>query len=316
MQQHVRALSLMGLILASTTLQADPWWTGPLLAPGGHTIPAGHTNFEMYGFYNDNDGIYNRHWKFTHSAESTSLIGNPVFTHGLADRLDIQYGVPYSYNRKLGKSYHHISDTGVTLGYQLLEQNNARWRPDVRFTLGEIIPTGKFEGLMPVNNGTDSTGLGSYQTVGTLIFQLQTQFNDINYLRTRLSFNYAYAANTGITGVSSYGGLDSTRGTIDPGDLFSVDLAGEFSLNQNWVLVMEGYFATRQAVKFSGYAGMDAFGNIPTIGSDSSLDITMAPAIEYNFSPNLGIIAGSWFTVTGKEAAEFRSIVIAVNAYW
>lgn len=312
----IRTLGLVYLLIGCNTVQADPWWTGPLLAPAGHSVPAGHTNFELYEFHTDNDGIYNRHWKLTHTADTISDVINPIFTHGLTDRLDIQFGVPYAFNRGTSGSSNHISDTGVTLGYQLIEQKDSRWRPDIRFTIQEIIPTGRFHDLSPVNNGAGSTGLGSYQTAASLNMQLLTQFTDIHYLRTRLSLSYVYASDASIHGLSSYGGTPQTDGVVDPGNLSSIDLAGEFSLTQHWVAVMEGYFATRDAARFRGTPGFTSNGVLAKIGNDNVDEITLAPAIEYNFNANVGIIGGVWFTVAGKDTSEFQSIVVALNAYF
>lgn len=312
----VRSFGLIFLLAACTTAQADPWWTGPLLAPAGHSIPAGHTNVELYGFHTDNDGIYNRHWKLTHTASAISDVINPLFTHGLTDKIDIQLGIPYVFNRTVKGSSNHISDTGVTLGYQLIEQKNARWRPDVRFTIQEIIPTGRFLDLSPVNNGAGSTGLGSYQTAASLNFQLLTAFTDVHYLRTRLSISYVEASHVNIHSVSSYGGTPTTDGRIDPGNLASLDIAGEFSLTQNWVAVMEGYFAKRDSAVFRGFPGFKPDGTLASLGNDTVEEITIAPAIEYNFNANVGIIGGVWFTLAGKDTAEFQSLVIALNAYF
>ncbi|CEK10436.1 transporter family protein [Legionella hackeliae] len=301
---------------SSLTWAGGPWFTGPLLAPAGHTIPRGHTNLEVYGFYTDNEGIYTRHWKLIHTPRSESIVGNPIFSHGLTDKLDIQYGIPYVYNKNQGASAQGLGDTSVALGYQLLEQKGSSWRPDLRVTVQEIIPTGKFETLNPLNNGADATGLGSYQTGIAFNFQHLRQIGETHYLRTRLSLNYLHAYDVDIEGASSFGGTTQTLGTINPGSLFTADLAAEFTLTQNWVAVMEGYYASRAATRFRGFIGNDAQGNPASIGHGDIEEITLSPAIEYNFSPNIGIIAGPWFTVSGRETTKFISYVAAINAYW
>ncbi|MDI9819301.1 MULTISPECIES: transporter [unclassified Legionella] len=293
-----------------------PWLTGPLLAPAGHTIPKGHSNLELYGFYTVNEGIYNRHWRLIHTPRSESTIVNPIFSHGLTDKLDIQYAVPYIYNHNRGSSSQRLGDTSVTLGYQLLEQKESKWLPDLRVTLQEVIPTGRFESLNPLNNGADATGLGSYQTGLALNFQHLMQLGETHYLRSRFSVGYLYASSTSINGLSSYGGTPQTSGSIDPGNLLSVDLAGELTLTQNWVAVMEAYYASRSATRFRGFVGNNEQGLPASIGHADIEEITLAPAIEYNFSPNIGIIAGPWFSVRGRETSDFISYVVAFNAYW
>lgn len=316
MTQTVSKFVLVGVLcLLVNKINAGPWWTGPLLAPAGHTIPRGHTNLEVYAFITDVEGVYNSFGKVTHTPGDKNYVGNPLFSHGLTDKIDVQFSVPFSYNRNMDAHYHRISDVGATLGYQLLEQKQSIW-PDLRVTLQEIIPTGRYEHLDPANNGSDSTGLGSYQTATNFNFQQQTHFSGVHYLRTRLSLGYVYANPVHIAGFSSYGGNALTDGKIRPGNMVTADLAGEFSLTQHWVAVMEGFASRRKASTFKGRPGIDLQGNPLKVGHDLSKQITLAPAVEYNFTSNIGIIAGIWFTLNGRDTAEFTSTVIALNAYW
>lgn len=295
---------------------AEPWYTGPLLAPAGHTIPAGHTNFEMYGFYTRNNGTFDRHWRLIHTPANESTILNPIFSHGLTDKIDIQYGVPYSFNRNQGASSNGISDASVTLGYQLLEQKDSKWMPDLRISLQEVIPSGEYELLSPTNNGTDANGLGSYQTGLALNFQHLLQLTEVNYLRTRLSLGFMYANDVRLHGINVYGGSIDTNGTLDPGNLVSADLAAELNLTQNWVVVMETYVANREGTKFRGNPGLTNAGLPAPIGHDVVNQVTIAPAIEYNFNANVGLIGGVWLSGTGQDTSDFASYVLALNAYW
>jgi hypothetical protein len=294
---------------------AGPWFTGPLLAPAGHTIPRGHSNLEIYGFYTINEGVYNRNWKLIHTPRSKSFVGNPIFSHGITDRLDVQYSVPYVYNSNQGATHQGLGDTSALLGYQALEQKDSRWRPDLRVVVQEIIPTGRFETLDPLNNGADATGLGSYQTGIAFNFQNLQSFKD-HYLRTRLSLNYLIPSRVTVRGLSSFGGTPQTLGSVNPGDLFTVDLATEFTLTQNWVAVMEAYYASRNPTSFRGFIGNDATGMLANLGHGDIDEITLAPAIEYNFSGNVGVIVGPWFTVAGRDTTNFISYVAALNIYW
>lgn len=295
---------------------ADPWFTGPILAPAGRTMPNGHTNLEIYGFYSLNTGFYNNHWKKVHDLTSNSSVLNPIFTHGIADKIDVQFSLPYVYNGFQGLHKAEMGDTAVALGYQLLEQKKSKWRPNLRFTVQEIIPSGSFTQLDPANNGTDASGLGSYQTAFTLNFQHLAQISEVNYFRTRLSLNYVYARTAHINGLSSYGGTEMTFGDIKPGNMVSADLAAELTLTQNWVAVMETYLARRQATHFRGFIGVDSDGFPGSIGHDTVDLISLAPAIEYNFTPTIGLIAGPWFSVAGRNSAHFITYVLALNAYW
>ena len=306
--------SIMALMVCNA-FSASPWFTGPLLAPAGKTIPAGHFNIETYGFFTKNIGVYNRHWKLVHTGSSDSTVLNPLLSYGLADRVDVQFSLPYIINHSFEATGKHIGDTSALLGLQLWEQKESRWSPNIRFTIQEIIPTGRFENLNPNSNGTDGTGIGSYQTVLGLNFQHLLPLG-AHYLRTRLSLGYLHAQPVTVHGLNSFGGNAFTKGSVTPGNMSTVDLAGEFTITQNWVAVMEGYYFNRDRTTFRGYTGVNSKGLPLIIGHNLMAEISLAPAIEYNFSPNFGIIAGVWYSVRGKDAADFKSTVIAFNAYW
>lgn len=313
----MRQFSIASLLFfISFSLQADPWFTGPILAPNGHTIPKGHTNLELYGFDFDVDGIYDRHWKLIHIPRNQSIQFNPIVTHGFSDWFDIQLSLPYSWNKTPNNSYNRLSDVAIFADFQALTQGQARWRPDLKIAIQEIFPTGRFDSLEETGNGDDATGTGSYQTGLYFDFQHLLPVGIDHSLRTRLSLGYTYAAKVRVNGVSTYGGSANTMGKVRPGNMFSLDLAGEFTLTQHWVAVMEGYFATRGATSFSGFPGNRPDGQLAVIGHDVIDAISLAPAIEYNFSPSTGLIIGPWFTIRGRETADFVALVAALNLFF
>ena len=304
------------LIINCSSAVADPWFTGPILAPAAEVVELGHMNLEIYGYHIQDIGTFNRHGKIIHTGASQTTQYNPQITYGLTDKIDTQFSLPYAVNHSDGQTGRYIGDTSELLGFQLLEQKDTRWRPDLRITVQEIIPTGRYDNLDPNSLGTDGTGLGSYQTALGLNFQHLLPFGGNYYLRTRLALSYVIAQPLDITGLSTYGGTTKTRGKMNPGNLMSIDLAAELSVTQNWVAVMEGYYMRRQATKFQGTVGLNENGLPGTIGYHNVKELSLAPAIEYNFSANYGIIGGVWYSVTGTDAPDFQSIVIAFNAYW
>lgn len=306
---------VLWLCLFSLTSQARPWFTGPILAPTGQVTKLGHFDLETYGTYAENIGQFNRHWRFTRTPASYSTQINPLFTYGLSSWADTQISIPYAVNRSRGQQYQSLGDVYLLIGLQILEQNQSAWRPDLRLVLQETFPTGRYQNLNPLNQGTDATGQGSYLTHIGLNFQHLSQFTDVHFLRERLVLNYIAGRPVAIHGYSSYGGNFLTDGQLKPGSLWSIDLAGEFTVTQNWVAVMEAYYFSRAADRFRGITGATHQGLPLMIGSSPSAELSFAPAIEYNFSANFGIIAGFWFSVLGKSATDFRSTVIALNYY-
>ena len=311
-----RIMTFMFILGFSPLVDAAPWYTGPLLAPSGKTVALGHFDFEMYGFSTTTTSVFDHRGKKLNVPKLSTLQGNPLLTYGLADNVDIQLSIPFTKNRFLGKTAEHIGDTSLLLGFQVLTQKPGSIPPDLKITLQEIFPTGRFDSLNPTDKGVGATGAGSYQSAINFNFQELTAFSDVHYLRTRLSLTYLYSFAHTINGSSAIGGSLDTHGVDRPGSLISADLAGELSITQHWVGVMEMYYLQHQAGSFKGTLGFDEEGLLAKIGQPKIELLSIAPAIEYNFSEHYGIIGGVWMAVSGKNAPEFTSAVIAFNVYW
>lgn len=308
---------ILAFLIVNQIALAAPWFTGPLLAPAGHTIPKGHTNLEIYGLDIFTNGRYDNFGTILHSPTFRSFVVNPLITHGFTEWLDVQFNAPYVYNSTRGAHYSRLGDVALTFGFQLIEQNNSPKRMDVRVLVQETIPTGRYDHLNPAKYGTDSTGLGSYHTQLGLDFQYLWQVFQTHYLRTRLILTRLYTASTYVAGLNSYGGTIVTAGKVKPGAENGIDLAFEYTLTQNWVAVMEGTMTDGQATRFNGILTIGNLGGPDAaIGHGRYKVKALAPALEYNFSGNLGLIGGVWFPVSGKNTSHFMTYVLALNAYW
>lgn len=314
---QLRKLFCMWLIFQVNLVHAEtPWLTGPFLAIAGSVTPLGVANLQILAFAVNNVGSYDENGKNIPIQPVQNDLLTPQFTVGLTDKIDIQYILPYNYNHTFNHSNQHIGDGSVMLGYQALSQDNNSLTPDLRITIQEVFPTGRYSKLNPEVNGSDSTGLGSYQTQLSFNFQYLYKFYKEHYLNAQLNLSGQVASHTTLAGVNVYGGDINTLGNISPGSIFSTDFAGEFTLTQNWVLVMEGYLVFRQASRFKNAALAEREDSLAVLGTGSTSMISFAPAVEYNFSEQYGIIAGSWFTVAGRNTTAFNSFAIAFNAIW
>jgi hypothetical protein len=294
---------ILALCLVSQIVCAEPWMTGPLLAPSGKTIPKGHVNFEPYGFYT----VYPQGFK--------NLEAVPIISVGVLDFLDLQTTVPFDYSWQGSKRGGGVGDFSIAAGLQILRQQKNNWLPDFRFVIQEVFPTGDFENLDPDKAGTDQTGLGTYHTYFGFNFQRLTQFQNDHYLRTRLDLTGAVATTVKVHGVNVFGGAPDTFGRVRPGNSYSADLAFEYSLTQNWVPVFEVLYARSTGSHFNGNPGFTPGGTFANVGGSGGEQTSLAPALEYNFSPNLGIIGGVWFSVSGGRSAKFTSVALAINYY-
>lgn len=315
--QQLRGIVVTFLLICASTAIAGPWFTGPLLAPAGHTVPKGHINFEMYGLDVRANGHFNDNGKKVRTPLFQSIVGNPVFTYGVTDWMDVQALTPYVRNSTRGVNSEGYGDLTGVIGLQVMEQKESKWKPSLRFAISETFPTGKFEYLSPQLAGTDATGLGSYMTQLALNFQHLTQVFDTHYLRTRLSLTRLYSSKVKVHGLNSYGGVVDTDGQIATGIENDADLAFEFTLTQNWVAVMEGYVSEGKATRFNGILSLNNIGGPSvSIGSGDFFETALAPAIEYNFNEHIGLIGGVWFPLSGKNTSDYVAYLLALNAYW
>jgi hypothetical protein len=299
-------LRLLFLLFFTNAAIASPWFTGPLLAPAGRTIPKGHFNFEPYGFYTE----------YASPPGFKNVEVTPILTVGINSFMDFQAGLPWDYSWDHGQHGRGIGDFGLGFGFQAFKQKQGSLIPDLRIVLQETIPTGRFENLSPQKIFTDQTGFGAYQSIVGLNFQKLFTFGHEHYLRSRLSLAAVFPHGVPVEGINTFGGNEFTAGRVYPGNNYSVDCAVEFTLNQHWVPVMEALYVHSDSTFFNGNPGFAPDGTVGVIGGKGGDSASLAPAIEYNFTANLGVIAGVWFSVTGPHAAKFISSTVAINYYF
>lgn len=325
-------------IFSETT---GPWFTGPLLAEPAETIAPGEVNLELFNFYIDSNAVYSNKAKVTSDTPNQNNQLIPQLTIGLVPRVDIELQPVLINNYFKGKTITGIGDTTLILGMQALKQREGTPLPDLRMTLTEILPSGHYEGLSQQNYALNATGLGSYQTGIDLNFQKLIPLKGNYYLNAHWSVGYLYGSAVHVKGYSSYGGSALTNGDVKPGSVYTIDLAGELSLSQHWVAVLEGFYQYQDADRFYGDYGnlnfnfpkktrreirealsrlvpnkhniSSLFLEIPKIGNATMDMFSLAPALEYNFSKKFGIIMGSWFSFYGKNTIDFGSFAMGIN---
>lgn len=323
------SIALTLLCLINHSLYAEPWFTGPLLVNWINNVEKGHANLFFLSNYSSGNSIYNNAWHTIATQPYSSAQVSPTLTYGLTDYIAVQLNSLYILNHiqrlglQQGATAQHIGDTLMLLGVQILRQKNHDSVPDVSLSLNQLFPTGKYDELSATSNGTDVTGAGSYQTGLSANVRYLYQFDEQHFLNSYLSLTYTHANDVSVNGLTAYGVETTKREHLRPGDYVVMNLASEFSLTQNWVIVMEAVWLSQQATSFHGSVGTT--GAHPFISHDinnlnlingSRIQLSVAPEIEYNFSANFGLIAGVWFTPAGRNAPNIITPALAFNAYW
>lgn len=287
-----------------------PWLTGPLLAPSGLTIPAGHYNIEPYIFIIANTARYDSHWKPVKMETFWNNYFQPQFQFGFTNWVDFEFSPTLFYNYTKGAVKWVVGDMPVLFDFQLYKGrgNTTDWITTLKLVLKETVPIGKYQKLDPKKLATDVGGGGSWQTALGLVWGNLFYLGKGHFLTGRFSCQYTLPAPTHVKNLNAYGGGPGTTGTVYPPQNFQIDVGTELTFTQRWVLALDLVGSWSGATRFKGTTTVS--NTAPT-----SAQFSLAPAIEYNWNTDLGIIFGPWFTVAGRNAIQFTSGVFALNYY-
>lgn len=288
----------------------NPWYTGPLITGSASNVSPGNVEFQPYLFLTMDHAQYNGHRKSI-DAPNTYII-NPLalVQTGITNWWDVNI-IPQAFFRwKRGAYGGDFADLPLLFGFQLMKETP--YIPKMRLLIGEVFPTGKFNHLSPSKNGLDASGAGVFATSFGFNISKVFWWSKLHPFAMRLATTYNVSDNkVSVRGFNAYGGGYGTKGKVSVGNSYSLDLGMELSLTQKWVLANDiVYIASNKSV-FRGYAGVTADGLPASAGAPSSDQLSLSPAIEYNVSDTAGFIGGLWFSVTGRNSANFASLVLS-----
>ncbi|MEP7066451.1 MAG: transporter [Gemmatimonadota bacterium] len=283
----------------------DAWWTGPMLAASPNTLPAGHILLEPYFF----------------DVKTAHTNGFGTLTYalvGLFDRLTVGSIIITGWNKPddgTPSSGMGLGDVTMQATYRLTRSAKGSWVPITAVVLQETLPTGKFDRL----GHRPSDGLGSGSYTSSIAFYAQSYYWLANHriLRMRLNLTQSFSNSANLHDVSVYGTPDGFRGTAKPGAVFASGIAAEYSLTQRWVLAFDAQFNHYWNTRVSGFDSNDpvSVANAPSIllNSGSHHSFAFAPALEYSWTPNIGVLLGTRFIPAGKGTISSITPAIAIN---
>lgn len=291
-----------------------PWLTGSLLSPAGDVIPNGHYNYEPYLYVGTNFGTYNSHWGTKRANNLHTVISQTIFEAGLPANFDFQIYPQFSWNHTHGASSWDINDIPWGFDYQLLSSEGSQWWPKIKLSFFANLPVGKYQKLNPGKQRTDVGGSGSWFPNIGIVFGRLFWFGGNHFLNVRASADYTFPTSVHVKGYNTYGGGRHTRGRVFPGQFVTSIFAFEYTWTQRWAFAMDTVYTHYNKTRFKGHRGKTK--GIPNqVGGPSSEVLSFAPAFEYNWSVNVGLIAGCWFTAAGRNTIRFANGVIAINIY-
>lgn len=293
----------------------NPWYTGPLLAPSATLIEPGSYNIQPYLFTTWNYGKYQQSGKMERSPTLFQIYPQMPFQFGITSWMQGVITLKAQYNKENGRSFFDFADLPISLGFPLLKQGP--YVPAILFSIQEVFPTGKYQKLNPTKNGIDATGSGAYVTNFYLNFGKVVWWWWLSHpMAFRLSLEYSVPSNVNVKGFNAYGGGYDTLGKVHPGQTFSADFGYEFSFTQHWALALDIVYNYSFKTTFNGYPGRvakDINADLASVGGPYNDQLSLAPAVEYNWNENLGLIVGAWFTLWGRNSTAFASGVFSLE---
>jgi hypothetical protein len=306
------ALAFIVPLAASATAPGEANFTGPLVTPAVNSMPAGMFNIEPYLIHTNTRGSYDntgdrrerrpmlRQWQ----------VALPMM-YALTDTNFVQLTLNAS--RTSGDGLHtdgmRMGDTSVRFQQRLRGPDADGGGLVLAFALAQRLPTGKYHHLD--TNPLNGTGNGAMRTTLALGAQQLHWLADGHAIRWRAQL--AWSPSPGrirVRDSSVYGTAAGFRGHARLGQAWNASVAAEYVLDPRWVLVGEAIWNRASAVTLGGVA---ANGPVVAARLAPSQEFSLAPAVEYHFSPNLGLIAGVQFTVAGRNTAAYVAPQVALN---
>ncbi len=291
------------------------WLVGPLLTPSAHVVPKGHFNYEPYLYGSTTYGGYNSRWHGVKLPQNVyQIYTQQNFQIGMPYLMDFTFTPQFAWNYTEGAGHWVLNDMPFGFDFQLHYRQPKEWFPSVKLAIRANFPLGKYQRLNPKKLGQDIGGSGSWTPSIAINMSRMLWFGGVQFLSLRWSVGYAFPTPVHVKGFNAYGGGHHTRGTVFPGQNLQVLFGMEYTWTRHWAFALDLDYSHNNKTRFKGHKGKTA--GVPNvIGRPSSEQFSLAPAFEYNWSANVGMIAGVWFTVAGRNSGEFAQGVVAVNIY-
>ncbi|KDU95876.1 hypothetical protein CFR78_03760 [Komagataeibacter rhaeticus] len=290
------------------------WYTGSLVSPSGALTKAGVFAWEPYvaysqpvGYLGSTGGSMPVHDR-AHAVSSFTL-----YKYSLTNSVSLQMTPDISYGWRRGHggttSGLKMGDLPVDVMWRYLDADPRRYIPALSLFVGVAFPSGDYTRL---GRNEDGVGTGTYTFRLALTEQSTYTLPGHHELRLRMWGTFRRALTQAhIADTSSYGTTAGFRGLAHPGMYGESGFSLEYGVNQKWVIAMD---LARDWANGAVVRGHDAQGRYQTLTGQASGDWLVAPAVEYNWSPRFGVIAGVTAIFAGHNTGQVISPQVAFNS--
>jgi hypothetical protein len=310
-------LAFAGPALAQQQLQQSDseaairaqWFTGTLLSPSPGVPRGGVLGVEPYLIDKRGIGVFDANGILHATPVGNEQIRSYIsVNYGFSDNLSVQVIPAVAHVSHGGDTQTGLADLPVKIHYRWFPGALDFWHPSLTTTFGITFPTGKFEHL---RSSADGFGTGAFMAMEEL--ELQQRFTTwLHPHRLRMWARVSQPLNdvTTLHGVTSYGTAQGFLGSVVPGSSSELGIGDEVGLDQQWALALDVLqdFAKGPHLRPNGMIGA-----MPDI--EGSV-FWVAPAVEYNPTGHIGIIAGVEIAMAGRNAPSQVIPQIAVNMFF
>lgn len=276
-------------------------FAGTLLANPSKNIPANQFLFEPTLFFANTYGFYDAHGNLQKESGffQYEILANLAF--GLTRNLDCNFITSVIQTHVGHIDVLTTGDTVISLGLQLMREKAKSCRPDIRLTIGENFPTGKFDLLDFDLNGGDAAGIGSFETIIGLSVAKTVPIGKKHSIRMNPNFTFFLPSSIETLGKSIFGGATGIKGKAYPGNKFAVDVPFEYNITNSLIFGLDIFYIYNATTFFEHKT--DFF----QIELPASENFSLAPCFEYNPCERFVLQAAIWFSVSGRNSLAFTT---------
>lgn len=123
----------------------------------------------------------------------------------------------------------------------------------------------------------------------------------------------AFSRSVNVQDVSVYGTATGFRAHAKPGSSVFVDASWEYSLTRGWVLALDATYRYADNTAVTGHNVLDPTQPSIHLNSGTSDAFGLAPAVEYNWKRNLGVLVGVRLIPAGRNTPVTITPAVAIN---
>jgi hypothetical protein len=272
----------------------DAWWTGPVVANSPAPMPRGHFYVESYLFDVRSDG-------------NDGFGSQTYLLYGLTDRWTVGLRPSFGYTRLRdggGSTHIGVGDLALHAQYALTTLDPESRVPAIALAIEESLPIGRYDRLDRLANGF---GSGAYTTTLGVYAQQVFWMPGGRILRGRINIGGSFSSHATVHDLSVYGTTQGFDGKGRSGTGLSFDNAWEYSLTRNWVLATDFYYRHDGPTSVRDANGIHRTGTFDTFA--------LVPAVEYNWSPRIGVIVGARYIAARGHNAQSLTPIVALSIF-